>query len=231
MATHPARVLVVQDDSDLAFGLKLDLEVEGLEVCVEGDGSNALSLPSSFHPDVIILDIMLPGLDGFELLRRWRMNDRATRIIILSARSAEADRVAGLRLGADDYITKPFSVLELIERVKNQLRRASSDQRADGRILWIGETSVDLKARTVRRGRNTWQIGPKEFALLSALVDAEGAILSRRVLLETVWEHKAAVDTNTVDYHVSTLRRKLEADPSHPRHLLTVRKAGFRLQR
>ena len=224
------RILIVEDNATLAYGLKLNLEVDGHEVHVEGDGAAALSIPDAFRPDLIILDIMLPGLDGFELLRRWRLSGISTRVIILSAKAATDDRVKGLRLGADDYVTKPFQILELLERVARQLDRLESTPAQVARIVAVGDARVDMSARLVIRGTEVVALPPKEYALFTALLDAHGAAVAKQSLLETVWGHKAPVRTNTVEYHVSGLRRKVELNPRTPKHILTVSKFGYRLQ-
>lgn len=222
------RVLVVEDDPGLAFGLQMNLEIEGYEVLVEGDGLQALSVRESFRPDLVLLDLMLPGLDGIELLRRWRELDPSTRIIILSARVDEVDRLTGLRLGADDYVTKPFSLAELLARVGLQLRRREQQPGNQG-VIWIGRASVDLGARTVTRGRRVTHLTPKEFALLSSLYKHRDSTVSKQVLLREVWGHRAAVVTNTVQVHIMSLRRKIEADSSNPEFIVTVSKTGYRL--
>jgi DNA-binding response OmpR family regulator len=227
--TAARRVLVVEDSPDLAFGLKLNLELEGYEVVAEGNGAQALPLLHRFRPDLVILDIMLPELDGLELLSQWRATDSHTRVIVLSAKAEETDRVTALRLGADDYVTKPFSLMELLERVRRQLYR-HDPSRAGGRTVLLGSAAIDLAARSIERDGIVTPLSPKEFALLSALLEAGGAVLSKKAILETVWGHRTAIRTNTVEYHISSLRRKIENDPRSPKHILTASKAGYRLQ-
>lgn len=224
------RILIIEDDDTLAYGLRLNLELDGHEVLVEGDGAAALSIPDDFRPDLIILDIMLPGLDGFELLRLWRLSGISTRVIILSAKAAADDRVTGLRLGADDYVTKPFHILELLERVARQLGRLELAPAHVARIVAVGDARVDMSARVVMRGTEAVALTPKEYALFTALLDAQGAAVAKQTLLENVWGHKVAVQTNTVEYHVTGLRRKIELNPRTPKHILTVSKFGYRLQ-
>ena len=189
------RILVVEDNADLAFGLRNNLEIEGYEVVVVEDGTQGLARARDAGPDLIILDLMLPGLDGYRVLRALRDEGRRMPILILTARGEESDKVRGLRLGADDYVTKPFGVLELLARVEALLRRTAPP--AEG----AGE--------------------PEQF----------GAVASRMELLTEVWGYSAAVLSRTVDTHVAELRRKLETDPAVPRHILTVRKAGYRLEK
>jgi DNA-binding response OmpR family regulator len=227
------RILLVEDNPDLAFGLQNNLEIEGYEVVVAPDGNEGLSQARSIKPDLVILDLMLPGLDGFRVLRALRGEKREMPVLILTARGEESDKVRGLRLGADDYVTKPFGVLELLARVEALLRRAgngSSGARAKPVVERFGEIEVDPATRTVLRGGKPVYLTPMEFDLLCALVARRGVVASRLELMREVWGHQAAVLSRTVDTHVAELRRKLERDPSNPRHILTVRKAGYRLQ-
>jgi two-component system alkaline phosphatase synthesis response regulator PhoP len=223
-----SRVLVVEDNADLAVGLRNNLEIEGYEVEVAVDGGAGLAAARARPPDLVILDLMLPGLDGFRVLKSLRQ-EAGPPVLILTARGEEADKVRGLKLGADDYVTKPFGLLELLARVEALLRRG---QRGPGaRVLRFGRVEVDVGARVVRRGGQVLELAPKELDLLVALLDADGAAVSRLDLLRCVWGYSAAAVTRTVDTHVAELRRKVEDDPSRPRHLLTVRKVGYRLQR
>jgi DNA-binding response OmpR family regulator len=175
-----------------------------------------------------VLDLMLPGIDGYEVLRRLRASGVRTPVMILSARAEELDKVRGFRLDADQYVTKPFALLELIERVKALLRRGGHGARSSIRF---GGVEVDPESRTVTRGGEAVTLSPKAFQLLLALVRRDGVVASRFELLREVWGHRALVLTRTVDAHIAELRRKLEADPAEPRHILTVWKAGYRFQR
>jgi DNA-binding response OmpR family regulator len=222
------RVLVVEDNSDLAFGLRNNLEIEGYEVEVASDGRAGLVAARARRPDIVVLDLMLPGLDGFRVLKALREEARAPPILILTARGEEADKVRGLRMGADDYVTKPFGLLELLARVEALLRRTG---RGAARLVTFGKVEVDVAARAVRKGGAPVELAPKELDLLLALLAAEGAALSRLELLQRVWGYPSAVVTRTVDTHVAELRRKLEEDPARPQHVLTVRKLGYRLRR
>jgi two-component system alkaline phosphatase synthesis response regulator PhoP len=232
------RILVVEDNPDLAFGLRNNLEIEGYDVTVAADGTQGLAQAHSSRPDLMILDLMLPGLDGFRVLRALREQGLEVPVLILTARGDEADKVRGLRLGADDYVTKPFGVLELLARVEALLRRAGNGSRSGkggrgaGRkqeIERFGEVEVDAASRTVSCRGEPVALTPMEFDLLLALIRRRGAVASRLDLMKEVWGHQAAVLSRTVDTHVAELRRKLEDDPSDPRHILTVRKAGYRL--
>lgn len=225
------RVLIVEDNHDLAFGLRNNLEIDGYTVEVAEDGPAGLSAARRTAPDLIVLDLMLPGMDGYRVLRQLREDGLSMPVLILTARGEEADKVLGFRLGADDYVTKPFGVLELLARVQALLRRSQPTSTATRRdVRRFGEVEVDLATRTVRRKDQPVALTPMEFDLLVALLDRRGAVISRVELLTEVWGHSSAVLTRTIDTHIGELRRKLEPDPSTPRHILTVRKAGYRLQ-
>ncbi|NOT09625.1 MAG: response regulator transcription factor [Gemmatimonadales bacterium] len=223
-------ILIVEDDADLAFGLRNNLEIEGYQVEVAADGPSGLAALGDGRFELVILDLMMPGIDGLRLLRTMRDRGDRTPVLILTARGQEEDKVRGLKLGADDYVTKPFGVLELLARIEALLRRARPG-RPVGAPTRFGETEVDPATRQVRRGGMPVGLSPKEFDLLWALLEANGAVLSRPELMQQVWGYQATVLSRTVDTHIAELRRKLEEDPAEPRHLLTVRKAGYRLAR
>lgn len=228
-----SRILVVEDNENLAYGLSASLEFEGHEVEVAADGTHGLELARSMAPDLVVLDLMLPGLDGFRVLKSLREEGSRVPVLILTARGEEADKVRGFRLGADDYVTKPFGLLELIARVEALLRRAgyAAPTAADDEVDRFGEVEVRAAARSVLRAGQPVPLTPKELDLLLALLRREGGVASRLELLREVWGHRAAVMTRTVDMHVAELRRKLEENPAQPRHILTVWKTGYRLQR
>jgi DNA-binding response OmpR family regulator len=223
-----SRVLVIEDNPDLALGLRNNLEIEGHEVELAGDGRRGLAAARARPPDLIVLDLMLPELDGFRVLRALRQ-EASPPVLVLTARGEEADKVRGLKLGADDYVTKPFGLLELLARVEALLRRAP--RALAPAVERFGDLEVDAAARVVRRAGRAVDLAPKELDLLLALLAARGAAVSRLELLRRVWGYPSAVVTRTVDTHVAELRRKLEERPSTPRHLITVRKLGYRLQR
>lgn len=223
-----ARILVIEDNDDLAFGLRNNLEIEGYEVEVAGDGTSGLERARQGKPDLLILDLMLPGLDGLRVLRALRGEGLGLPVLILTAKGEEADKVQGFRTGADDYVTKPFGVLELLARVRALLRRAGWSEHAGDGVERFGDIEVDPAARRVCRAGDEVALTPKEFDLLLALVRRRGAVASRDTLLREVWEYRNPVNSRTVDTHVAELRRKLEDDASAPRWILTVYKAGYR---
>jgi DNA-binding response OmpR family regulator len=226
-----ARILIVEDNPDLAYGLRTGLEIEGYDVQVAENGETGLDRARSWGPDLVMLDLMLPGMDGYRVLRTMREGGSDVPVLILTARGEEADKVLGFRLGADDYVTKPCGVLELLARVGALLRRSRIAERAgvDG-IERFGSVEINPASRTVSREGTPVALSPKEFDLLLALVRRRGAVASRVELLREVWGHRVEVMTRTVDIHIAELRRKLEHDPSQPRHILTVWKAGYRLE-
>ncbi|HTK51481.1 MAG TPA: response regulator transcription factor [Gemmatimonadaceae bacterium] len=227
-----SRVLVVEDNPDLAFGLRNNLEIEGYEVLVAGDGPSGLTRARDWMPDLMILDLMLPGMDGYRVLRALRSEGFERPVLILTARGEEADKVIGFRNGADDYVTKPFGVLELLARIEALLRRTGAARpQSTPPAERFGDVEVDRTARTVTRQGIPVYLAPMEFELLLALLQRKGAVASRQDLMREVWGHSAVVVSRTVDTHIAELRRKLEHDPAEPRHILTVRKAGYRLER
>ncbi len=222
------RILLVEDNPDLAYGVRNNLEIEGHEVRVAEDGPKGADLALSWKPDLVILDLMLPGMDGYRVLRTIRDAGFDAPVLMLTARGEESDKVMGFRNGADDYVTKPFGVLELLARVQALLRRGATGP--GGSLDQFGAVKVDRSARAVTRGGDTVSLAPMEYELLVALLDRRGAVVSRNDLMRQVWGYDASIVSRTVDTHVVELRRKLEEDPANPRHILTVRKAGYRLQ-
>jgi two-component system, OmpR family, alkaline phosphatase synthesis response regulator PhoP len=227
------KILLIEDNANLAFGLSRSLQAEGFEVEVEGDGAEGLKRANETKPDLIVLDLMLPGMDGYTVLDHLRSAGNKVPVLILTARGEETDKISGFRLGADDYVTKPFSLSELIARVQAILRRSrGSDSSADSTTPeQFGNVTIDPSSRLVTRDGVQVSLTPKEFDLLLTLARRKGAVASRLQLLKEVWGHQAEVMTRTVDIHIAELRRKLEEDPSDPKHILTVWKAGYRLER
>jgi DNA-binding response OmpR family regulator len=226
------RVLVVEDQRDLASLLAHNLRHEGLDVRTVADGREALPTVRSWNPDLVILDLMLPGMDGFEILRGIRGEGNDLPVLILSARGDEQDKIRGFRLDADQYVTKPFSLVELLERVHALLRRATrvgADQNAG--VLTFGDVVVDPAARTVTRSGASIPLSPKAFDLLLSLIRRGGRVASRMELLREVWGYGPLVLSRTVDSHIAELRRRLEDDAANPRHIVTVFKVGYRFER
>ena len=226
-----ARILVVEDNASLAEGIAYNLRHEEHDARVAEDGRTGLQLAREWQPDLVILDLMLPEMDGYEVLAAIRKDGNRVPVIILTARGEEADKVRGFRLDADQYVTKPFGVLELLERVGALLRRSAGRTAApvDDRIRFA-DVVVDIAARTVRRGDQSCTLTPKAFELLLALIKRDGSVATRQELLKEVWGYGAFVLSRTVDSHVAELRRKLEVDPARPRHILTVWKVGYRFE-
>lgn len=228
-----ARILIVEDNEDLAYGLRRGFEANGYQVQLAVDGEKALEVTRSFRPHLIVLDLMIPITDGFTVLATLRDEGVDVPVLILSAKGEEADKVRGFRTGADDFVTKPFGVLELLARVAALLRRTrprkpTSDRREVPAPLAFSDVVVDPVARRVLRANEPVPMTPKELDLLVALMRQPGTALSRVRLLRDVWGHAPDVQTRTVDIHVVELRRKLERDPAQPRHIVTVWKTGYR---
>ena len=224
-----SRILVVEDERDLALGLQANLEVEGHEVEVAYTGEDGIHAATARRPDLVLLDVMLPGMDGFTVLRHLRSAGVSVPVLLLTARAEEVDKVRGFRAGADDYVTKPFGVMELILRVEALLRRGGGSAEAKSSVLTVGDITIDTEARSVRRQGQEISLTPRAYDLLLALVRRRGKVVSRHDLLRDVWGYSAEVTTRTVDAHVAELRRKIESDPAAPRHITTVWKIGYRL--
>lgn len=226
------RILIIEDNRNLVHGLRHNLEREGHVVHAAYTGSEGLERARRDDIDLIILDLMIPKPDGFQILRTLREEGVETPVIVLTARGEEEDKVRGLRLGADDYVTKPFGLMELLARVdaiRRRLRLSASPSARDSRPIQIGRVRIDPSTRSVYADDEVVTLRPKEFDLLLALARRGGGVASRYELLEEVWGYDADVVSRTVDTHVGQLRTKLEADPHAPRLILTVRKSGYRL--
>jgi two-component system alkaline phosphatase synthesis response regulator PhoP len=232
------RILVIEDAPDLADGLRANLEVEGYDVTVAHTGEEGLAAAQRIRPDLVLLDVMLPGIDGYQVLARLRQVPLDTPVLILTARGEEVDKVRGFRTGADDYVTKPFGVLELLLRIKALLRRSPGREARDesgaspapSRVIRAHGLEIDPEDRIVRRSGTEIPLTPKAFDLLVALIHKQGRVASRQELLHHVWGYADSVTTRTVDAHIAELRRKLETDPAEPELIVTVWKVGYRFR-
>jgi DNA-binding response OmpR family regulator len=224
---------VVEDHQAIAQGLQENLELEGFEVRVSRDGIDAIQAACGWMPDLVLLDLMLPKRSGFDVLSAIRARGAGMPVMVVSARGSEAEKVRALKAGADDYVVKPFGVMEVLARVHALLRRASGDPVGPDpeERYRLGEITIDVPARSVHRGSEPLALRPKEFDLLVALCRARGAVVSRAALLNRVWGYDPNVVTRTVDTHIAALRQRLEDDAEHPRLILTVWKAGYRAVR
>jgi two-component system, OmpR family, alkaline phosphatase synthesis response regulator PhoP len=223
-----ARILLVEDEPGLVMTLSDLLTGEGYEVESDGDGLSGLAKALHGGFDAILLDVMLPGKDGMEVCRELRRRKSGVAILMLTARTQLADRVGGLKLGADDYLTKPFEPPELLARIEALLRRVRRDGDAPGAHVRFGDVEVDFDAREARKGGQPVSLAGKEMDLLRYLVERRGQTVSRDDLLEGVWEYQPGVTSRTVDVHVAWLRQKLEENPQSPRYIHTVRGVGYR---
>jgi len=230
-------VLLIEDNEKLARGLQSNLEFEGYTVLSANDGASGLALARQQRPDIIVLDLMLPDTDGYRVLRTLRDDGDTTPVLVLTALGEEADKVRGFRFGADDYVTKPFGLMELLARIDALLRRATRPNGEAPRATpaespsGFGEVRVDAARHMVTRRGTAVPLRPKEYDLLVALLRRNGQVATRIELLKEVWGYDDSVMSRTVDTHIAELRRKLESDPANPRHILTVLKTGYRLSR
>ncbi|HMP42584.1 MAG TPA: response regulator transcription factor [Roseiflexaceae bacterium] len=222
-------ILLVEDDVTLAETLRYNLEREGHSVIMASDGVQGLDKARREHPDMVILDIMLPRLDGFSVCRILRQESDAP-ILMLTARQDEVDRIAGLELGADDYVAKPFSLGELLARVRAIMRRSDRQPITSREVLDAGSLRVDTGSRRAWRDGGELSLSQKEFDLLTCLIRNRGMALSRDVLLERVWGYDFLGDSRTVDVHIRWLREKVEPDPGRPIYIQTVRGVGYRFE-
>lgn len=221
------RILVIEDEPDLRRGIELNLGSDGYDVLTAATGDSGVQIALAERPALVLLDVMLPGKSGFDVCRELREKRFESPIIMLTAKSDELDRVVGLEIGADDYVTKPFSVRELLARIRVQLRRRGGDRQLDG-VLRFGDVTVDFeKCETTRAGKRVDLTG-REYDVLRLLAECRGRIVTRERLLEDVWGYEHYPTTRTVDNHILRLRQKLERDPSDPRHILSVYGEGYK---
>jgi DNA-binding response OmpR family regulator len=223
-----SRILVIEDDPAILRGLADNLKFESHEVLTAADGETGYRLIHEQHPELIVLDLMLPRLSGYEVCRKVRDEGITTPIMMLTARGEEGDRVLGLDLGADDYVTKPFSVRELLARIRALLRRAHPPKSCPDELRF-DDVVIDFRRYEARKGDQTLEMTRKEFGVLRLLASRPGEVVTRDELLNEVWGFENYPSTRTVDNHIATLRAKLENNPSEPRHLLTVHGVGYKL--
>jgi two-component system OmpR family response regulator len=224
-----SKIIIVEDDPNILEALKYNLGKEGYDTITAIDGVQALELARTNKPDLIVLDIMLPKMSGFEVCRILR-KEMAIPIIMLTARDDEIDKVTGLDLGADDYMTKPFSMRELMARIRAMLRRVEIQTVIPETPLSFGDLEVDTLHHMITRAGNTLNLSPKEFDLLVFLTSNKGLVFTRDQLLEKVWGYYYSGDTRTVDVHIRWLREKIEANSEEPKHLITVRGVGYKFE-
>ena len=222
------RILVIEDEPQMLLGLRDNLELEGYEVQTAADGDEGLARAASFGPDLVILDVMLPRKNGFDVCRELRARSNATPIVMLTARSAETDKVLGLELGADDYVTKPFSITELLARVRAVLRRTTSHKPSPVDMVRIGDIEIDFKLHQARRGKTRIEFTAREFDLLRYFVQHIGQVVTREQILNEVWGYEEFPTTRTIDNFVAKLRQKIEKSPHAPEHILTIHGSGYK---
>ena len=224
-----SKILIVEDDPNILESVKYNLQKDGYDILTAVDGAQALEIARAGKPDLIILDIMLPQMNGLEVCRILR-KEMAIPIIMLTARDTEIDKITGLDLGADDYVTKPFSMRELMSRVRSLLRRGQIQPVTSETKLISGDLEIDFPHHVVKKAGVSLILSPKEFELLAFLVSNKGQVFSRDQLLEKVWGYDFAGDTRTVDVHISWLREKIESNSQEPKYLLTVRGLGYKFE-
>jgi len=222
-----AKVLIIEDEPNMVLGLKDSCEYEGYDVAVARNGKEGLEKVSTEKPDIILLDVMLPVMSGIDVCRTLRTRGIETPILMLTARSQEIDKVIGLEVGADDYVTKPFSIKELLARIRAHLRRASK-QVVDLESFTFGDVELNFKKYAARKGGQALELSAREFEILRYLIRRRGEIVTRDQLLDEVWGYRSTPVTRTVDNHIARLRQKIEQDPSDPQHIITVHRIGYR---
>ena len=226
------RVLIVEDDEAMSIALRDGFQYEGYAVTVAKDGEAGLQMATSEGPDLILLDVMLPKMTGLDICKQLRGDGNSVPIIMLTARGQEIDKVLGLKLGADDYITKPFGFMELLARAEAVLRRtrvpATAAIAAPPETYGFGDVSIDFKRHEARKGSQPIELSPREFQLLAYFIQHTGEIVTREKLLDTVWDYNAIPFTRTVDMHIAKLRKKIEDNPSDPKHIVTVHRLGYK---
>ncbi len=221
------KILVVEDDDSIRFLLRQNLEFEGYAVVEAAEGELGLEKANSEAPDLLVLDLMLPGMSGMEICKRLRNTGNDVPILMLTARGEQMDKVLGLKAGADDYLTKPFDILELTARIEALLRRVGKSDLAN-EIYRLGEMRIDFQAGIIEKGDEVMHMKKVERQLLQYLVYHEGKALTREQIMEDVWGHDYLLSNRTIDTHITHLRKKIEENPSKPKHILTVHRVGYR---
>jgi DNA-binding response OmpR family regulator len=232
--TVTTRVLIVEDDEAMSIALRDGFQYEGYAVTLARDGEAGLELATAESPDLILLDVMLPKMTGLDICKQLRSGGNGVPIIMLTARGQEIDKVLGLKVGADDYITKPFGFMELLARAEAVLRRTQkpSQGAADPvppETCRFGDVTIDFKRHEARKGGEPIDLSPREFQLLAYFLEHRGEIVTRETLLDTVWDYNAIPFTRTVDMHIAKLRKKIEDNPADPKHIVTVHRLGYKL--
>ena len=222
-----AKVLIIEDEPNMVLGLKDSCEYEGYEVCVARDGKEGLEKASTEKPDIILLDVMLPVMSGIDVCRTLRARGIETPILMLTARSQEIDKVVGLEVGADDYVTKPFSIRELLARIRAHLRRAAK-QVVEIDTFTFADVELNFKKYAARKGGQVLDLSAREFAILQYLIRRRGEIVTRDQLLDEVWGYDSNPVTRTVDNHIAKLRQKIESVASDPQYIITVHRVGYK---
>ncbi|MBN2326764.1 MAG: response regulator transcription factor [Candidatus Omnitrophica bacterium] len=224
------RILIIEDEPDMRRGLQDNLEFEDYEIAATGNGSEGLRMAQKEHFDLILLDLMLPGMDGMEVCRKLKESGSSTPIIMLTARGSESDKVEGLLTGADDYITKPFSLKELLARIKVILRR-TEPMGGSLRDYAFSDVKINFEKYESCKGNLELDLSPREFEILRLFIEREGETVSREEFLKEVWGYTSFPQTRTVDNHIAKLRQKIEDDPDHPKHIITVHRMGYKFLR
>ncbi|MFY9823788.1 MAG: response regulator transcription factor [Thermoanaerobaculia bacterium] len=227
-----ARVLIVEDDEAMSVALRDGFQYEGYAVTLARDGEAglAMAMATADPPDLILLDVMLPKMTGLDICRQLRSGGHGVPIIMLTARGQEIDKVLGLKLGADDYITKPFGFMELLARAEAVLRRSRSPVATNEPLetYRFGDVDIDFRRHEARKGGEAIDLSPREFQLLAYFIQHRGEIVTRETLLDTVWDYNAIPFTRTVDMHIAKLRKKVEDNPADPKHVITVHRLGYK---
>ena len=222
------KILIIEDEEDLAKGLRLNLESEGYEVDWAADGQEGLAKALERTPDLILLDLMLPKMKGLEVCQNLRREKLTTPIIMLTAKGEEVDKVIGLEAGADDYLTKPFGIRELLARIKAHLRRERREDRAAASIYRVGDMEIDFSHYKITRPGKEWSLTSLEVEILKYMIDHRGEVVTRDALLDKVWGYDKFPTTRTIDNHILKLRKKIEDNPNKPTHILSVYGGGYR---